>query len=336
MFLITERSFVGLAEQFGVDLDRSRIIELDDGFLSSKKISIFSYFKASRELNRVLQKHDIKVVHFAFPYRVYLPFLYLYARNYKTVLSFVNNVISSAGRLPNWKSALIHHSYFAIVDRIDTFYSYFTAGFPAYEKKVMVAPCSFTDYEKCTYNGEPKDLKIVCVGRLDRSKGVYLLLDALELVFAELDASERNRWSAVYYGRGVEEAGLMTKIKEKGLEGNVRIDFSPRMYEVLKKTSIFVSPHLVENNPSQSLLEAMACENAVVVTDVGDTRLLLDDRHGVISGTTKEGLAQAIVTLIRDDELRIRLARQGRSHVLGSMNIQRFSEYCITTWNEAC
>jgi glycosyltransferase involved in cell wall biosynthesis len=70
-----------------------------------------------------------------------------------------------------------------------------------------------------------------------------------------------------------------------------------------------------------TVLEAMACARPVVATDVGGVKEALDGYGLVVAPRDHEALGGAIVTLLRDDLLRVQMGRQAREAVLARYRI---------------
>ena len=70
-----------------------------------------------------------------------------------------------------------------------------------------------------------------------------------------------------------------------------------------------------------TVLEAMACARPVVATDVGGVKEALDGYGLVVAPRDHEALGGAIVTLLRDDLLRMQMGRQAREAVLARYRI---------------
>ena len=336
IYVITEPAFLQVAENAGIPVDGSRILLVPQGtFSSPKRNDLFkpiSYVLSSLRLWKIVRDNDIDILHFIFPYRRLIPFLLMPFSCKKKILSFVNNVYSQSGRFPNFKSSFIHHYYFNLVDTIDSFYSYFPVNFKRYSKKTRLAPCSFTDYSKFDFERGTKENWIVCAGRLEEYKGISLFLTAAIKLYAAMSDQERASWKVFLYGKGPMEEEIKLSINNSGLNDFICIDYHPRMYEILNKSKIFVSPHLVENNPSQSLLEAMAAENAVIVTDVGDTRRLVNEEVAVIIPPCEDKLALAMLDLVRDEAKANHLGKNARVFVTSNCTIEKFADYLMDIW----
>ena len=83
---------------------------------------------------------------------------------------------------------------------------------------------------------------------------------------------------------------------------------------------------------SLSILEAMAAEKPVIATNVGSAEELIEDgQTGILvkPGSEKE-ITSAILNLIRNVDLRNKLAQKGRKYVFDEYNIQKMVDgYCV-------
>ena len=80
----------------------------------------------------------------------------------------------------------------------------------------------------------------------------------------------------------------------------------------LKQSKIFISIQKDNNYPSQSLLEAMACENAIIASDVGETRKLVTENEGILVPLSAEKIADAIQFLLENPAECERLGKNAR------------------------
>jgi len=96
--------------------------------------------------------------------------------------------------------------------------------------------------------------------------------------------------------------------------------------EIYNRSSIFICPSLIEGWPLPPA-EAMACGCAVATTDCKGIRDYIDHMEtGLISPVNDaDKLANNISILLRNDELRIKLARAGRDRIL-SFNWERSTD----------
>lgn len=169
--------------------------------------------------------------------------------------------------------------------------------------KVAVIP-NHVDVERFKPSSGAKEPKLlVYVGRLEPEKNLQSLLDAVHGLDVELH---------VIGGGGLRDR-LMGQAQEKRLPvrflGNVP-NYELPMY--LNKASAFVLPSHIEHHP-KALLEAMACGLPVIGTEVYGIRELIEHRQtGYSCRPSTEALRKAIVEVMADPDLRLRLGRNAR------------------------
>lgn len=145
------------------------------------------------------------------------------------------------------------------------------------------------------------------VGRLVKVKNYGLLLRAVAKLPEEL------RWRLVLVGDGPERESLERAVRELGLQQRVQLlGHRDDVPELLSQFDIFVLPSLSEGL-SNTLLEAMAAGVAVVASDVGGNREIIEPgRSGLLFPSDNlDAAAQAIGGLVVDSDLRTRLAAAG-------------------------
>jgi glycosyltransferase involved in cell wall biosynthesis len=165
-------------------------------------------------------------------------------------------------------------------------------------------------------------VRIVTVGSLVWVKGTTYGLRALRHV---VDAGLPVTLSIV--GDGPERQRVLYTIDDLGLSDHVRLlgRLAPvAVRDELRRSDIFVLPSLAEGF-CNAAIEAMACELPVVMTNSGGAR------EGVTNGV--EGfvvplwdpmaLAEALILLARDPELRRRMGTAGRERVIREFTGER-------------
>jgi len=119
-------------------------------------------------------------------------------------------------------------------------------------------------------------LRVAFMGRLDRNKGMYRLLDIwprLQIQPATLDI----------YGDGRERLGLEREVRRLGLDESIRLRgawASEELPAIMDKTDLVVLPSEYEGVPLV-LLECMAFGVPFVASDVGAIRSLAEDNPDV-------------------------------------------------------
>jgi glycosyltransferase involved in cell wall biosynthesis len=145
-----------------------------------------------------------------------------------------------------------------------------------------------------------------CVTALRPVKCVDVFLKAAPCV---LEQAPDARLAVV--GNGPVRSELERRAQALALGDRLRFfDFTPPAARQLRSLDVFVLPSRSEGLPI-GVLEAMACGIPVVATDVGGTReAVRDGESGLLCPPgSPNRLAEAIVRLLVDPELRIRMGR---------------------------
>ena len=159
--------------------------------------------------------------------------------------------------------------------------------------------------------------RLVSVGRLLHLKGFALGLQAFAKIQHRYPDSEY--W---VIGRGPERKRLEALARELGIAAKVRFwGQFPRaqVLEKLEECDVLVHPSLHDSG-GWVCLEAMAAGRPVVCLDLGGPGLLVNEKTGIkVKADTPDeavtGLANALLRLAGDPELRIRLAEAARQRV---------------------
>jgi len=167
--------------------------------------------------------------------------------------------------------------------------------------------------------GEP--LRLLCVSRIDPKKGIEYLIDAVRILLDRdlpvdvrvIGAANRHLPESIDY-----DAALRAQVMRLRLDGTVRFDGQRDSTEVrarLCDTHIFVAPSVELQNGDKdgiptAVLEAMAAGCAIVATDAGSIREVIDDqREGlIVKQRDAAALAAALELLARDESRARRLA----------------------------
>jgi len=194
--------------------------------------------------------------------------------------------------------------------------------------KVLISPNSFILYDNF-YPVYPKTNRIVFSARLTSYKNPLLLLEAIAI----LKKKESTDFEMIFLGEGVLLNELINKKEQLKLnnvffEGGV-VDTA----KYLRTSKLFISIQNDNNYPSQSLLEAMACENAIIASDVGETRKLVTENEGILVSLNAESIADAISYLINNPDECEKLGMNARKKVLTEQTIEKYVDYFFEITN---
>jgi glycosyltransferase involved in cell wall biosynthesis len=175
-------------------------------------------------------------------------------------------------------------------------------------ERFLVAPCSFTDLSRANPQSH-RDIDVVMVSRFVPGKGIESFVEALE----GIDGIEAH----------ICGFGPLDIRKDRA-----RVYRTSDSFGVLGRSKVFLSLQETENYPSQSLLEAMASGCAIVATDVGETRRMLDERCAVfVEPGDVGGLRTAILALLSDPERRRAMGARARERVTTEHTVERYAAY---------
>jgi glycosyltransferase involved in cell wall biosynthesis len=157
------------------------------------------------------------------------------------------------------------------------------------------------------------------VGRLVAEKTLDYLIRAAKIVL-----EEHPKTIFLIVGGGPLRPELQELASEMALAEQVRfIGFRQDIPQLLALFDVFVLPSINEGL-SNALLEAMAMERAVAVTEVGGNKEVVNDNCGILVPPKDEkALAEAILRLIEDKELRQRLGKAAQRRVKEKFSLEK-------------
>jgi glycosyltransferase involved in cell wall biosynthesis len=228
-----------------------------------------------------------------------------------------------------------------IVNSVAALEHHLAKGFPAHKMKLIPNGID-TDYFKP--DGEarsevraewriPERIRLVgTVGRLDPVKDLPVFLKAARLI---LDQMNDVRFVCVGSGPAAYVEQLNVLVDDLGLGESVTwTGARSDVVGVYNALDLLVSSSRAESFPN-SVAEAMSCGLPCVVTDVGDSALLIADRSRVVPAQNPEALAAAIIQALQSD--RAELGSQNRARIIenfGASHLARLTEQAIKEeWN---
>ena len=191
------------------------------------------------------------------------------------------------------------------------------------EDSIKVAPCSFADYSKCRV-GDKSGFEIVFCARLEPDKNPMMFLEAAKIL--------HNKYPEIRFhllGEGTLVHEIENYINQNNLQSSVNFRFHKNPAEIFANTSVFVSIQTNTNYPSQSVLEAMACGNAIIASDAGDTSLFINNENGLLIKLSTEELVKAMEYLINNKELTNKLGNNARNFAIKNHTIDKYTNYFL-------
>ena len=213
------------------------------------------------------------------------------------------------------------------------------AGYPVNHGTVIHCP---VDTDRYTGSVAPptaplKDL--LYAGRLSEDKGIFTAIKAIHHLKGHFDGTLH------VYGKGdpAYESMLHDYVKRNGLSVSFHSATPEEMPEVYRSHDAVLFTSEWEEPFALTPLEAMACGRPVIGTLTGGSAELLRHEENALTYTAGDSheLADRIMTLANDAELRARIAAAGQHHVRERLNlprivaqVERYLNETLTTWQD--
>jgi glycosyltransferase involved in cell wall biosynthesis len=201
-------------------------------------------------------------------------------------------------------------------------------------RKIRVIPnfIDVTQFKSSRKNSQDV-IRIAWYGRISRSKGVIILLEAFNLLKREFPNLELMIGGEVWDDRYFRE--LVDYTREMGLR---RVQFTGFVSDVpsfLQRADIFVLPSFQETFGIVNL-EAMASGLPVVASSIsGIPEIVIDHVSGfLVPPGDPVKLAKKLRVLIVDRKLRRDMGRNGRERVLSTYSVEKVSKEILDMYKE--
>jgi glycosyltransferase involved in cell wall biosynthesis len=180
-------------------------------------------------------------------------------------------------------------------------------------------------------------LVVGMVGRVGTWKGQELLLDAAQIVCREYSNVRFVLAGGVLNGETSALDGLRRRVTELGISDRVAIqEYCSEVPALLREFDIFVQPSLRPDPLPTTILEAMASGIPVVATNHGGAPEMV--AAGVTGLLTPPGdaraMAAAILNLLREPALRLRMGAAGRERIVRDFSPAAFSSRYLRVYRE--
>ncbi|MBF0347091.1 MAG: glycosyltransferase family 4 protein [Magnetococcales bacterium] len=164
---------------------------------------------------------------------------------------------------------------------------------------------------KPTFSPHPR--RILFIGRLERTKNPFALVEALQGLDVEL-------WIV---GDGSERQALETATRDMGIQTRFfGIRPHNELPELINSATAYILPSFWEGHP-KTLLEALACGVPCIGSDIPSIRGVIDHGNtGLLSGLDAPSIRQAVVTILDQPELRERLGRNARTYATQHLSLE--------------
>ncbi len=178
----------------------------------------------------------------------------------------------------------------------------------------------------------PIERDIICIARLEYSKGIDVLLHAWGRVMKEhIEQRLSLKLRLRLVGKGTLRSQLEHIVTELGLWDSVEfLGLRTDVVELLQQCWGFVLPSRWEGMPN-ALLEAMACGLPCVATRVsGSEDIISDGINGLLVEPEQPAeMASSLCRIIEDPDLAQRLGLEGRETVANRYELSSVVERCL-------
>jgi len=197
-------------------------------------------------------------------------------------------------------------------------------------KKIMVAPNSFVNVQRYRPAAKNTD-SVVFATRLHSFKNPGLFVDAMER------AHEAHPHVEFFLlGKGPLSEHIAGRLSALRSDIIAHYSFMWDTSAVLNASLINVHLQQEDNYPSQSLLEGMASGNAIIATDVGLTRRLVDEGNGILIPLTgSKALVDAMIRMLKHPQATRAMGERSRVKVLREHIISRYLGYVNELYDRA-
>jgi glycosyltransferase involved in cell wall biosynthesis len=168
----------------------------------------------------------------------------------------------------------------------------------------------------------PEAFVVGHAGRFDPTKDHHSMVRAAGLV-----AQKVSRVYFIFCGHGVNEqnAEMVGWLKEAGIEKWSRLlGERSDMSKVYSAMDVFASSSVSEAFPNV-VGEAMSCEVPCVVTDVGDSALIVGKTGLVVPPGDPSALTDAVIQMLSNKDLRTELGKKARIRIDGNFSLQQIT-----------
>ena len=172
-----------------------------------------------------------------------------------------------------------------------------------------------------------KEPLVTWAGRLHYEKNPELFVEAAALIHQYCPGAR-----LALYGQGELEHRVQALVARHRLNSALHLAHTADISGALARSAVFVSCQRFENLGSSSLLEAMACENAIVATDVGHTREIVDETIGELVPPTPRDVARGVVGLLTNPPRCREAGRCARERVLARYSPEQYVQRLLEVY----
>jgi L-malate glycosyltransferase len=163
-------------------------------------------------------------------------------------------------------------------------------------------------------------ITVTCAANYRKVKGIEYLIRATNYL------AEHKDFHLLLIGNGLDNSAVMKLVEASPMKERIHFaGFRDDIFELVLASDIYVQPSLKEGL-SRTVLEAMAQQVAVVVTNAGGLPELVENEKSGLLVPAKDPyeLAKAISKLINNPQLRKQLGQKAKDDLLSKFSISNY------------
>ncbi|ODA43515.1 Glycosyltransferase [Thermodesulfovibrio sp. N1] len=169
-----------------------------------------------------------------------------------------------------------------------------------------------------------KEFKVGTIGVLRSWKGHIYLLEAIPLILNHI-----SNIKFYIVGDGPQRENIKNNIKQLNIEKWVIMTgYREDIPEILASLDVIVHPSYANEGVPQAVIQAMAMKKTVIATDTGSIKEILIDKFSglLIEPKNKEQIAEAVISLYKDNQLRSFLGENAQRLVKDNYSFDKMLE----------
>ncbi len=173
---------------------------------------------------------------------------------------------------------------------------------------------------------------VLFVGRLIPRKGLSFLVQAAKHII-----KEKEQTAFVIVGDGPQKNQLISYLEKNRIRknfvflGDIKDEILPSIYNCAE---VFVFPS-VQEGQGIALLEAQAVSKPVITFNTGGVReTILNQKTGLLVEPNSKELANAIIKLLKNEEMRNKMGKKGREFVSKNFSWEKSAKKLLETYKE--
>jgi len=294
-----------------------------------------------KDLSRIIEKHDAKLIHAHFGQDAYIMVPSAKQHGIPLVVSFYGKDVTQLPKQWIWRKrykSVIAGSTLVVAASEKMKRQLVQLGFD--KKKIRIVRFGL-DMDTFNWSMPKSNGKIMMIGRFVEKKGMRYAIESM----AKIKQSHPDA-SLDIYGDGVLAKSFKSSIEKLGLLDQVKLHgFVPseKVSEVMKNYDILLVPSVTASNNDQEglpnvIIEGMATGLAVVASDhAAIPEIVIDGETGILTEEKNpDSIASAIATFLDKSKMKESCIRAARDFVEREHDLKKTIADLESIYDESC